>query len=55
MEYQLIRYSRACGSYNDFLDIGLLLTKLLNQGGSIVKLKSSRREFYGRHFTWLVE
>ena len=30
---QLIRYSRACGSYHDFLDRGLLLTrKLLNQG-----------------------
>ena len=30
---QMIRYSRACGSYQDFLDRGLLLTrKLLNQG-----------------------
>jgi hypothetical protein len=30
---QLIRYSRACGYYQDFLDKGLLLTrKLLNQG-----------------------
>jgi hypothetical protein len=30
---ELIRYSRACGSYQDFLDRGLLLTrKLLNQG-----------------------
>ena len=29
---QLIRYSRPCGSYHDFLDSGLLLTsKLLNQ------------------------
>jgi len=29
---QLVRYSRACGSYQDFLDRGLLLTrKLLNQ------------------------
>ena len=28
---QLMRYSRACGSYQDFLNIGLLLTmKLLN-------------------------
>ena len=34
---QLIRYSRACGSYQDFLDIGLLLTrKLLNQGFLLV-------------------
>jgi hypothetical protein len=30
--FQLIRYSRACDSYQDFLDRGLLLTrKLLNQ------------------------
>ena len=39
---QLIRYSRACGSYQDFFDRGLLLTrKLLNQGFLLVKLKSS--------------
>ena len=47
---QLIRYSRACGSYQDFFDRGLLLTKkLLNQGFLLVKLKSSLRKFYGRH------
>jgi hypothetical protein len=47
---QLIRYSRACGSYQDFIDRGLLLTrKLLNQGFLLVKLKSSLRKFYGRH------
>ena len=47
---QKIRYSRACGSYQDFLDRGLLLTrKLLNQGFLLVKLKSSLRKFYGRH------
>jgi hypothetical protein len=47
---QLIRYSRACGSYQDFLDIGLLLTRvLLNQGFLLVKLKSSLRKFYVRH------
>jgi hypothetical protein len=47
---QLIRDSRACGSYQDFLDRGLLLTrKLLNQGFHLVKLKSSLRKFYGRH------
>ena len=47
---QLIRYSRACGSYQDFLDRGLLQTrKLLNQGFLLVKLKSSLRRFYGRH------
>jgi hypothetical protein len=39
---QLIRYFRACGSLQDLLDIGLLLTsKLLNQGFLLVKLKSS--------------
>ena len=44
---QLIRYSRACGSYQDFLDKGLLLTrKLQNQGFLLVKLKSSLRKYY---------
>ena len=39
---QLIRYSRTCGSYQDIIDRGLLLTrKLLNQGFLLVKLKSS--------------
>jgi len=38
----LIRYSRACGSYQDFLDIWLLIaTKPLNQRFLLVKLKSS--------------
>ena len=47
---QLIRYSRACISYHDFLDRGLLLTrKLLNQEFQMVKLKSFIRKFYGRH------
>ena len=47
---QMIRYSRACGSYQDFRDRGLLLTmKLLNQGFLLVKLKSSLRKIYGRH------
>ena len=42
---QLIRYSRACGSYQNFIDRGLLLTrKLLNQGFLLVKLKSSLRK-----------
>jgi len=49
--YQLIRYSRACGSYQDFRDRGLLLTrKLLNQGILLVKLKSSLRKLYDRHY-----
>jgi hypothetical protein len=47
---QMIRYSRACGSYQDFLERGLLLTmKLLNQGFLLVMLKSSLRKFYGCH------
>jgi hypothetical protein len=45
---QLIRYSRVCGSYQDFLDL-LLTVKLLNQCFLLVKLKSSLRKFYGRH------
>ena len=51
---QLIQYSRACGSYQDFLDRGLLLTrKLLNQGFLLVKLKSSLRHFTIATTTWL--
>jgi hypothetical protein len=47
---QMIRYSRACGSYQDFLEIGILLTmKLLNQGFLLVQLKLSLRKIYGRH------
>ena len=47
---QFIRYSRACGSYHDFLYWGLMLTKkLLKQGFLLVKLKSSLRKFYGGH------
>jgi hypothetical protein len=40
----------SCGSYYDFFDRGLLLTrKLLNQGFLVVKLKSSLRKFYCCH------
>jgi len=47
---QLIRYSRACGSFQDFLGRWLLLKRrLLNQGFLLVKLKSSLRKFYGGH------
>ena len=47
---QMIRYSRTCGSYQDFLYKGLLLTrKLLNQGFLLGKWKSSLRKLYGRH------
>ena len=38
---QLIRYSRDCGSYHDFIDRGLLLgTKVLIQGFLMKMLKS---------------
>ena len=47
---QLIRYSRACGSYRDFLDREfLLIRKLMNQWFLLVKLNSSLRKFYGFH------
>ena len=46
----LIRYSRACGSYQDVLDRGLQLTrKLLNQWFLLGKLKWSLRKF----LSWL--
>ena len=41
---QLIRYSRACGSYQDFLT-----RKLLNQGFPLAKMKTSFRKIYDRH------
>jgi hypothetical protein len=51
---QLIRNSRACGSYQDFLDRWLLLTrKQLNPGFLLVKLKSSLRKFMVSTMTWL--
>ena len=47
---QLIRYARACYAYEDFLKRGQLLTKkLMLQGYSESRLKSSFREFYGRY------
>jgi hypothetical protein len=47
---QMIRYSRACGSYQHFLDRGLLLTrKLLTRGFHLLKLKLSLRKWYGSH------
>ena len=50
LDLQFYMFSRACGSYQDFLDRGLLLTrKLLNQGFLLFRLKSSLRKFYGRH------
>jgi hypothetical protein len=48
---QLIRDSKARGSYQDFLDRGLLLArKLLNQGSLLVKMKSS---LFVHHHDWL--
>ena len=47
---QLIRYSKACGSYQHVLNRELLLTrKILNHEFLTVKLKSSLRKFYGRY------
>ena len=47
---QLVRYSRACGLYNDFLDRARILTnKLLRQGFVAERLKSSLQKFFGRH------
>ena len=47
---QLIRYSRACSNYLDFVDKGVLLSnKLLGQGYESIKLKSVLKKCYGRH------
>ena len=47
---QLIRYSRACDVYHDFLSRDRLLTnKLLTQGFVATRLKSSLLKFFGRH------
>ena len=52
---QLIRYSRACGSYQDFLDRVLLLTKnLLNQGYLFVKWSHYFQSFAVATMTWLI-
>ena len=47
---QLIRYSRACSSYECFiLRARRLSSKLLKQGYLAERLKSSFRKFYGRY------
>ena len=47
---QLIRYSRACSGYLDFLARAKLLTsKLLQQGYQLDKLRNAFKKFYGRH------
>ena len=51
---QLIRYSRACGSNHDSLDIKLLLTReVQNESFLLVKLKSSLQSFTVDTMTWL--
>ena len=46
----LIRYSRACAQYSNFLDRTQLLTQnLLKQGYVPPKLPSSLQKIYGRH------
>ena len=47
---QLIRYVRACSSYECFiLKAARLSSKLLRQGYVMERLKSSLRKFYGRY------
>ena len=47
---QLIRYARACSSYECFILRAMRLSnKLLGQGYVKERLKSSRRKFYGRY------
>ena len=47
---QLIRYARACSSYECFiLRAKRLSRKLLKQGYLVERLKSSFRKFYGRY------
>ena len=51
---QMIRYSRACCSYQDFLDRGLLLTrKLLNQGSVWLSWCHHFELFSAATMTWL--
>jgi hypothetical protein len=44
---QLIRYYRACGPYDDFLDIRVAANK--EARFLVVKLKSSTKKFYACH------
>ena len=47
---QLIRYARACSSYECFiLRVARLSSKLLGQGYVMERLKSSLRKFFGRY------
>ena len=47
---QLIRYARACSSYEWILRAARLSSKLLGQGYVVERLKSSLRKFYGRYW-----
>ena len=47
---QLIRYARACSNYQDFVELGKVLTaKLLSQGYQKTKLVATIK-FFGRHY-----
>ena len=47
---QLIRYSRACSDYKDFLyRCQLLTTRLVSQGYQIPRLRACLKKFYGRY------
>jgi hypothetical protein len=47
---QLIRYARACSTYDQFLVRGSLLTnKLMSQGFQMSRLQAAFRNFYGRY------
>ena len=49
-EDMVIRYARACSSYECFiLRVVRLSSKLLGQGYVMERLKSSLRKFYGRY------
>ena len=46
---QLIRYTRCCSNYSDFLLSHSLVTRLLSQGYKVNRLSNILKEFYGRH------
>jgi hypothetical protein len=47
---QLIRYARACSTYDQFLVRGSLLTnKLMSQGFQLSRLQAAFRKFYDRY------
>ena len=48
---QLIRFGRASSAYSDFLERSRILTsKLLRQGYNRIKLITTSKKFYGRHY-----